>query len=423
MMLLNALRATSVRILTPWTGVWFAEVDFDLGEAKTAPTGACTLTVGTSVLVGTIDPRSSGIFGESGKARVVGGGGGWDKPVTPQHFKNDAGVLSTLVLQATAAQVGEKVTEVAPTRLGPDYVRVAGPASRVLEGLAWYVNAQGVTVVGPRAPVAIPSTTDILTFDPSNQTAILAGDDLVVPGTVLTDTRFGTKTVRDVEQTFDDKGARTTAWCGDAAPSTSRLISALRGMAKAAIRPEFLKAYKYRVVAPGADERPTLQAVDKAAGVPDSIAISPWFGLPGIGAKLKPGTEVLVEFIAGDPKSPVVRSFQKGGPPLELELDALLITIGLGTSPIALAVATISALTVLQTELTAVAAWAALVTAAMTKLAGSGAPAFEPVTVPPGPFAAAATAGGVVATALGTVATNALAAAIADLPSKKVVSE
>ncbi len=328
-LLLNTFRAVSVRLLIPWTGAWIADVDFDLEAVPVAPTGAALLKIGeTTVLLGTIDPRASGRFGQKGRARVVAGAGGWDKTVTARHFHNDAGLLSAAVLTATAAEVGEKLVQPIPSVLGFDFVRSAGPASRVLAGLDWYVDFSGVTFVGPRVPIpADPTSVEVLSFDPNTQRAEIASDAVIRPGTILVDPRFGTATVRDVEQTFNDAGARATAWCGET--STSRFISGLKSLAREATGLAHLKGYKYRVVAAGPDGRLTLQALRRAAGVPDSIAIPVWPGVAGVSVQVAPGTICIVEFVEGDPAQPVVRAFEPGA-------TIVMAKVGTGLSPVVL---------------------------------------------------------------------------------------
>ncbi len=322
---LNDLRATSVRFVLPWRGAWLADVDVDLGTAKTLPSGKAALLVGSAApLVCSVDPKGSGPMGAKGRARVLGGGGGWSKPVGPKHYHNDLGVLSTAVLSTTAAEVGESVVELAPTRLGPDYVRGAGPASSVLAGLDWYVTPQGVTMVGPRAQLPAGTAVEVLSWDPGSQRAELAAAELVQPGTILVDQRFGTAVVRDVVQTFGEGGGRATAWCSSSA--SSRLVDALARLVVEKSRSRYLARYRYRVVLQGVDERLALQAVERAPGLPDMLPIAMWGGVPGMGAKLVPGVEVLVEFIAGDPSRPVVTGFD-GKPPVVLELTTPTLAV------------------------------------------------------------------------------------------------
>lgn len=341
--LLNGVAALAVRIVTPERGAWVAEVDLDPIVAAAFPFSVpapAVLLIGTAItLRGTIDPRGSGRFVSTVRVRIVGGGGGWDKPVTQQDYQNDAGVLSTLVYTAAGAEVGEAVVDALPSVLGFHFVRVAGPASAVFRDRHWYVDSLGVTQVSPRIFAVPDPSLEILSWEPTTQRAEVASDALLLPGTPLVDPRIGGTpvVVRDVEQTFTRSGSRAVAWCS--ASSVSRLASALINMVRQFGQTAYLKPYRYRFVlaAPGlpgeVGDRLQLQAVHPNMGAPDVLPISVW-GPSGISAKLTPSTEVLVHFIEGDPGQPVVLGISPAGLPLELDLDAsVAVSIG-HTAPI-----------------------------------------------------------------------------------------
>jgi hypothetical protein len=96
--------------------------------------------------------------------RVVGGFGGWKEAIPAKFYELDSGVKLSTVLVDAAAEVGETIDVPAAknTTIGPRYARSAGPASRVLSALVgsenWYVDAEGMTRLGPRATPTI--TTD-----------------------------------------------------------------------------------------------------------------------------------------------------------------------------------------------------------------------------------------------------------------------
>jgi hypothetical protein len=331
----------SVRMFTPWQGTWCADVELD-PELPVLPVGPVVLTIGlTTVLKGVIDPRAKGVFGSKAGARIVGGVlGGWDKDVTAQHFHNDAGILNAVVIAATAAQIGEVAAVAIPKLLGPDYVRSAGPASRVLAGLDWHIDPiTGATVVAPRIPQpGSPLSFQVLDFDPIAQRAEIATEDLLAPGTILVDPRFGTLTVRDVEQRWSADGARATAWCGDTVKA-SRLAGALQRLAIEACGIAHLRSYVCRVVLQAADGRLALQPVKLGELNPATLMqmIPCRFGIPGIKVKIPPGTEVVLEFQGGDPSQPYVRTFAPGTTPaIEIEIDSLSVKLG-GPSALPLA--------------------------------------------------------------------------------------
>jgi hypothetical protein len=389
----GGIRVISLRLLTPWTGVWLADLELDPDVLALAPvSGKVAITVGQPprfTLQGTIDPRGSGTFVDFAHLRVLGGGAGWDKTVAPQHFHSDGGtgVLNTQVIAATAMLVGEVANVPVPSPLGPDFVRSAGPASRVLDGLAWWVDPAGVTQVGPRLPAAADPTLTLIRWDPTAQAAELTCDALVVPGTVLVDARLpGPMTVRDVEQRFDAKGSTVVAWCGVSA--TAQLMGDLRAMVAEFSGRQFLATYLYRIILQNADGRLQLQAVDSSAGLPDTLPLSPWSGLAGALAKYRLGSLVRVAFLEGDPAKPIVDSYQPGTIPLESTVDAsVAVHVGPSAPVVALAGGT--------TPLVP-APWAAALASALEKFASAlqavASGPLSPLAAPASTLAAAVTA-------------------------------
>lgn len=384
MILLNALRGLGLRITTPKAGAWFADVDVDL-ELPVLPVGPAVLTVGTTILKGTIDERHSSRFGSKAKIRLVGGGGGWDKPVPPLHIHNDAGVLSTAIYAITAASVGEPpVVEFGPPKLfGVDYVRLQGAASSVFAGVEWWVDILGITHTGPRIPLPAPPAPliDIVEWDPTSKVAVIATDILIQPGMTLLDpVRFGTATVVDVEQTFGEDGARAIAWCSTpsvagavsaalASPPASagtQLVRALGALARQSAGVALLKTYAYRVVVQAPDGRVNLQLKSVVGEAPPFLTlIDIWAGLPGMTCKLTPSSIVTVAFIEGDPGRPTIVAFDPKNPPaIELKLDALRIALGtLAAFPVSKAPATQAQIAAITAAIGAIAAWIAAVTA------------------------------------------------------------
>jgi len=346
------VRVVSMRLLLPFIGVWLAELELDPAQVDLAPTsGKVTITVGEPTpiltLTGTIDPRGSGAFVGVVRLRVLGGAAGWDQTVAPQHFHSDGGILSTRVYAGTAQGVGETTNVLAPTSLGPDFVRAAGPASRVLEGETWWVDLAGITQIGARPTPTADLSLTLITWDPTIQSGELTCDTAVLPGTVITDARIpgGSVTVRDVEQHFDAQGSRVTVWCGLSA--VTQLMNDFRAMVEEFSGRKFLQTYLYRIVVQnGSDGRLQLQAVHKTAGIPDTLPISPWTGLSGAKATYRLGSLVRVAFLEGDPGQPIADAYQPGVVPLESTVDASVavhigpnagsVVLAGGTHPVAL---------------------------------------------------------------------------------------
>lgn len=334
---LNGTNAVAARLTIPRVGVWFADVDVDLGASGVVPSGRVLLAIGSESLVGTVDPRATGRLGTKARVQVVGGGGGWDRPVTALHYRNDFGVTSTSVYASTAAAVGEQLVDASPVVLGTDFVRTAGSASRVLAGVAWYVDAAGITRIGTRLAAPLGAGVDVLDWDATTRRAVLASDAIVWPGTVLTDARFGTARVRDVEQTFGEGSARVIAWC-DTDSTTgvevagTKLARAIGAAARASAGADYLAAYSYRVLIQAETGRVDLQSLRRGGTVPDILkSVAIWHGIAGISHTLAVGSVVTVEFIAGDPKLPIVVAFAPDNPaPTLTRFSATKVNVGEG---------------------------------------------------------------------------------------------
>jgi hypothetical protein len=378
---LNGIRASAVRLVTPWNGAWVADVDLDLGRLPDLPTGPATLIIDRTPLVGTIDPAQSGRFGPTARARVVAGAGGWEKSVSAQHYHNDAGVISTAVLAMTAAAVLERVVEIAgPTRFGVDYIRTEGPASSVLSDLEWHVDATGTTIVGPRVPMPAPPTMRVLEWNASTKVATIGAEEIVQPATILSDTRFGQAKIRDVEQTWGNQGARATAWTipVDETPkggAGGELVGVMRAVAREATGSDFRGTIRYRVLAQGPDGRFNLKPDDGDSVHPvlKSISLAP--AVPGMSVKVPPGTVAHVIFLDGSRGNPRVVGFGEGTP-IEVTISpAVRFVVGGPTAlPVAMAAPTAAGFAAVAAALTAMGVVLPLLAPAAAAFASALAP-------------------------------------------------
>jgi hypothetical protein len=343
-MLLNGtIACTSARVLIPWTGMWTADLELD---TAIAPTGRAVFTVGTSTLTGSIDDSASGSFGQTSRVRLVGGLG-WTKTVPGLDVQNDAGVLTTAVLSATAAEVQEAVIDALPSVVGTHYARAEGPASSVLDGLEWHVDAAGITMVGPRVPLPAGPGIEVLDWDARDRVAELSSTDLVMPGTMLADTRLGgVATVRDVEQTFVPSGARARVSCVLGAPTATgaagmKLARALSIFTRESVGAVYLAPHRYRVISQAAD-RVNLQRVARTPNGPPTFlrSVPVWSGVAATKVQFAPTTIVVVMFLDGDRSLPVVLGADPSTP---------ATSIGVGSpaaAPLALATTVVAAFNV-----------------------------------------------------------------------------
>lgn len=329
------------RLHIPNVGPWWADVvfeaapDFDDGEAVTFALGAYELS-------GTVDPDHNGTFGEQRRMRILAGGGGWSTPIAPQHYHNDAGVLARAIVEDAARLVGETLGafEPAADKVGIDYVRQSGPASRALEdaigGAAWWVDESGATVVGARATFeAAADSYQVLESKPAERLATLAVDDLetIGIGAIFSEGLDAPLTAFELEVIVSPEAARVVVWGGGTARGRGRLAGVFESAVASIVGRQLFGKYRYRVVKMSVD-RVELQAVASAAGLPDVLPVAQKPGVAGAHAKLTPGSIVLVEFIEGDRTLPLVVAFagkgEEGHAPEELDF-AVTTSLRLGS--------------------------------------------------------------------------------------------
>lgn len=316
---INGEPTSLVEVHVAATGPWWADVD--CVEAPDLPaTGLVSLRVGALTLAGAVDPDAAGTFGMQRRVRVIGGAGGWGRLLPAKAYHSDAGVSALLVAQDAAREAGETIVGFASpsARVGVDYVRQAGPASRALEdvtgGAEWWVNYDGTTTVGtrPTAPAA-RGAYELVDYDPRHRVALLAVDDLslVGIGSVLSDRFDVPATVRELVITVTPDSSRVRVWTGES--RISRMAGIFRALVDRATDSRLHGLWRYRVVRMSGGEltdgRVELQAISRAAGLPDVLPVSCIPGVPGIWASLTPGSEVAVQFLEGDRTMPRVTHY------------------------------------------------------------------------------------------------------------------
>ena len=301
-------------------------------------------------LVGTVAQSFAGTFALATKIRIVGGANGWSKQLAAKLYHNDVGlqgnaqggVKALLVATDAAREAGETLGTFVPRveRVGRDFVRRAGlSAARTLEdvidGPAWWVDYAGVTHAGPRAPVAAAASSyELLEFDPRTRMATLAVDDLTTVGigTILSERLDAPQTIREFEIVVTEEKLRVVAWCGGHASSRGRLEATLEAIIRRVVDGKLFGKYRYRLATMAPDGRVNLQAVSKADGLPNLIPVSMKPGVAGWHAELVPGTEVLVEFVGGEPTDPIVTGFVSKGDPGHTPVS---LSFGGGSAPVA----------------------------------------------------------------------------------------
>jgi len=155
---LNGKPCARVTLVIPPWGIPHAEAHVN---DETELAGAVTLELADLTMKAFVVPHRSGAYRGRTHYRLVCGAGGWQKTIRAQEYRNDAGVKAAKVIQDAALLAGEKLADiVAPydkLSLGVAWVRPAQPAAATLQAIAernWYVELDGITHLGARAPSA-----------------------------------------------------------------------------------------------------------------------------------------------------------------------------------------------------------------------------------------------------------------------------
>lgn len=330
---LNSVLIVRATIVIPRSGIWWADVQL---ADDTEQSGPVTIEIAGLTLQGTI--VVGGTYRARGWWRVVGGAGGWRKPIPKLQYRDENGVQLSKVISDAAREAGETVGALPATRIGPAFVRPEGPASRVLESLipeSWYVDEVGSLQLGARP--AVESTVPFATSrHPGSRLQTVASDDIseLLPGSLVNGLETGT-----VRHELTPDGLRTHLW---AVGSASGLTATMRRVHEAlAVRDAFHRSYEYAVIG-GADGYLDLQAVRPSLGVPDLANVVMRQGVPGGGGDPELGSTVLVGFIDGDPCRPYVCSYEgeagAGWVPQKARLNASLeVAIGADAAVVKLA--------------------------------------------------------------------------------------
>lgn len=306
--------ATSVSVHVPAGGAWFADV-----ECEGAPelSGRVTIALGDLELHGTVVPSQDGTHALQRRLRVVAGAGRWASMLPARAYHNDARIRARTPAEDIVREAGEELGDFAPAleRIGIDYVRQAGLASRALEdvigGAPWWVDFDGVTHVGARSSSAAElGSYELLEFDPRTRVAVIVIDDLrrVGIGSILSDRLDVPQTIREYSIEWTSDRAQVRAWLGGGEASRDRVLDALRAIVARFTDGRIYGPRRYRVVGMQVD-RVRLQPVTAAGGLPVIEPISMWPGMAGLHADLAAGAHVLVEFIDGDRTQPIVTHF------------------------------------------------------------------------------------------------------------------
>ena len=197
---INGSDLTLARASIPRYGLWQADVT--TVEVLTLAKGAAVrLVLGDLVLVGVVDAGAT--WAGASSYQITPGAGGWTRELPARAYRNDGGILLSQVAVDLATESGERlVVEPGADRVvGYAWTRMGGIASSALVelvGSSWWVGADGVTHVGQRPAVALPSAAlgfTVERFDTVRRRAVLSTNDdalaaLCTPGATWSDPRI-----------------------------------------------------------------------------------------------------------------------------------------------------------------------------------------------------------------------------------------
>lgn len=316
--LLSGISVTKLRWTISAFGLWWAEVttQFSEGVLAALPPGGAALVMADATWAGTVVAGDE--VDGTGRWHIVGGRGGWAKPVSKRGYNSPGGVNSALVLTDTATLTGETVVfDELLTPQGEHYARKAGHAFEVLNAIApqnWYVDQLGNTHIGQRVSAPLPPFVEANLVrtreDRSLGLVEYAATDSIaalVPGVEIP--LVGE--IRDIEVTYDsedDRGLRVLCYCETGATdsrleSYAKIFDALDPLRK------YRATYECRVVAQTGNKF-TLQPLRTIHGIPDMTQVPYRPGMGGVKFTVAPGSTVGLSFMDGDPSRPYVSCFE-----------------------------------------------------------------------------------------------------------------
>lgn len=160
---LSGIPITKLHLVVPAQGIWHADVS--LAESIDVP-GPQTLLLSGSTWIGSAIRAVD--FAGVRQLRIVGGTGGWRKPVPALEYSSAVGVPTATVLADAAALVQELPPVIGPTvpfSVGIYWIRQAGAASLVLWDLVqaavlaqWWLDPMGLvqTIARSTLPILSP---------------------------------------------------------------------------------------------------------------------------------------------------------------------------------------------------------------------------------------------------------------------------
>jgi len=346
---LNDRLCTEVGLAMPRYGNWRARVQLQDEDALPTTPGGVTLVVAGLTLTGTVLEQGER-SGQRG-AEVVGGMGGWSRPVPPlPHGLTANGVKLSTYVQALALAAGERMafgSGVVDRPLGVVVARLgqqgaaelltevcASPSGAVV--IPWWVDIDGTTRLGARTGAATDGEfTDAEDLDRWRIYTVDDASDLLPGGTIAG------RTIEEIriDASGDNVSVLATLATTGVAPQT--FAAKLRRYALGLLGPRVAARTIYRYKVREVFDATRVRAVPvRALLAPDLPSLRIWPGIPGGRGRVQVGSEVLIQFADGDTGFPVLVGFAPSiagtkGYPDTSEIDAAQVLLGDATEYVA----------------------------------------------------------------------------------------
>lgn len=313
-----------------------AVADVVMATSNPVPSGEVTFAIGSLALKGRAFRTAS--FAGSRSARFVGGAAGWRKTIKSRAYSHDAGVRLSTVLGDAARDAGETLSLDADRVIGTAWIRDEDVAEKTLHLLVprrWWINPDGVTVVGPRPSSLIVSAFTVINWSGGKGRFEIATDvyqDWLPGRRFAAPTVTGEQTISVTQLTADNDGKLRLVVMSGADSNEDRLLDNLRYLIRGEVPSlTYAGVWEYTIDAATSstiDGTPTSSKMPAITNCP----LTP--GLLGEGVTPTPGSKCRVQFVNNDPSRPECISIV--GTPLTCSIDATAtVRLGAGALPVA----------------------------------------------------------------------------------------
>lgn len=324
----NGKDVLGVVIEEPRVGVWSIELDADSDEALT---GSVSVEVDGVTWSGTV-VRGEQTYGRA-HARIIGGAGKLAGILDAKFYLNSTfGTVLRDIMQASGETLSPHTDAAvlsAPVGRWARSYASGGQALRQVAtelGVSWRVLRDGTVWLGTETWPVADLTYDEIDQFPSEGAFMIAPD---VP-TLTVGTSFAGKRVSSVTTRSTADGLRQyLLFEDDNASSHGRALADIAAVVESLVgnRIDYTRLYPARVVSQSSDDSLDVLADDVKVRGTGITAVPIRHGLPGVHAKVNPGSYVLLFFEGGDPKKPAAALWPDGSSVSAITIKADKVTI------------------------------------------------------------------------------------------------